>query len=295
MSDYFKVFTASDGTEIQYVDIGSGKPLLYVHGFGGSSEVQIPIFNALKDKFRCICFDQRGYGKTEGREKAGIVQSAKDAKEFIEYLNLDSVVYLGYSMGAIIMFAYINMFGCQYLERAIIGDSSPKLISDDTWDCGLYQGWYTAEQAQKDLLTMQNDYDSFNLYFTDQAITKHTKDDPRDFITAPDLREVIKKKAGAAVATVEALLSVSPEQQKSNILYWKSICELDFRDTLPKITVPTAIFYADPGSIYDPRVAHYMAEHIPDAKLYCYKDCTHMAKNEKVDQFISNIIKFSEV
>jgi len=292
MEDYYKVFKASDGTDIYYVDIGSGKPLLFVHGFGGSSQVQIPIFRKLSDKFRCICFDQRGYGKTEGREKAGIEQSARDAYELLEYLKLDSVVYLGYSMGAIILFDYVKKYGCKHLERVIIGDSSPKLINDD---CGLYQGWYTKEQAEKDLETMKDNYINFNLYFTDQTITKHTKDDIRDFVVSPDLREVIMEKAGASVATVNALLSVTPEQEQSNILYWKTMCMGDYRDILKNITVPAAIIYADPGSLYDPRAAKYMAENIPDAKLYPYMGCTHMAKNEKEEQFVSDIKEFSNV
>ena len=110
-----KTFTTSDGAEITYVDIGSGQPFLFIHGFGGFIELQLPLFEQLKTNFRCICFDQRGFGKTPASGEMGIYQSARDVKELLEFLQLDNVLVLGYSMGAAVLFAYVEQFGCRYL------------------------------------------------------------------------------------------------------------------------------------------------------------------------------------
>lgn len=293
MGIQFQHFTASDGAEIHYIDMGTGKPLLFVHGFGGASEVQVPIFERLKDKFRCLCFDQRGYGRTAGAGNMGIFQSARDAKELLEHLGIEDAIFLGYSMGAGVMFAYVEQFGCLHLDRVIIGEMSPKIINDDTWHFGLYQGWYTQEQYEKDLQTMKSNYQVFNTYFAVQTFFKHTPEEVRDFDSGNiDVEEMLNS-AEAGRATLEALLMVKPEQEASNILYWKSMAENDFRETLKKINVPAAIFYAVPGSIYDARAAFYMDGVIPVSKLYRYDDCSHMAKNERMDQFIEDIGAFA--
>lgn len=294
MEDFYHKFIASDGTEISYVDMGEGKPLLFVHGFGGSSQLQIPIFELLKNNFRCLCFDQRGYGKTSANGEVGIYRSAKDAKELIEYLGIEDVIFLGYSMGAAVMFAYIEQFGCAHLAKTIIGEMTPKVINDENWHFGLYQGWYTKEQLEKDIYNMENGkYDEFNIIFAVQTFFKHTPDEKREF----DLKNIdissLLEKAGAGKPTLEALLTVSEEQKKSNVIYWKDMTKADFRETLEKITVPTAIIYAVPGSIYDQRAAKYMEGKIKNSTLYRYDDCTHMAKNERLEQFIANINEFS--
>jgi len=294
MENMYNTFVSSDGTAIHYVDFGKGKPLLFVHGFGGSSELQLPILNMLKANFRCICFDQRGYGKTSDNGEIGLHQSARDTKELLEHLQIHDAVFLGYSMGAGVLFAYVEQFGCQYLERVIIGEMTPKLVNDDTWHYGLYQGWYTQTQFEKDLQTMKDDYASFNTYFAVQTFFQHTPDEVRDFDAGKVNINVVLDKAGAGRPTLEALLSVSPEQESSNSLYWESMGKNDFRDILKKISIPAAIFYADPGSIYDPRAATFMSKNIPDATLYRFENCTHMAKNERLDQFIYSIKAFSQ-
>lgn len=289
----FTSFTAKDGTEIFYVDIGEGPPLLFLHGFGGSTVLQLPIFERLGSVFRCVCFDQRGYGRTAGAGSPGVVQSAHDALELIEHLNLERVILLGYSMGAAVAFAYIRDFGCRRLGKLIIGDMSPKMINEDGWDLGLYQGWYTRERYTCDLGHMQGGrYDLFSTYFVSQLVTKSRPQDVRDFTIGPDTVAEARKHAGAAAATVDALLHVPPEQIPHNILYWRSMAEDDFRPVLPTIKVPTAIVYAVPGSLYDEAAAHYMRRQIGEAALYPLTECTHMAKNEKQAEFVAIVKAF---
>ena len=294
MEQYYHSFQASDGAQIQYLDIGKGKPLLFVHGFGGSSRLQMPIFQLLKDQFRCLCFDQRGYGETKAVGEIGIFRSAKDAYDLLTYLDIKDAIFLGYSMGAAVLFAYVEQFGCARLDKVIIAEMTPKVINDETWQFGLYQGWYRQEQYEQDIYHMKNGaYDTFNLYFAVQTFFQHTPQEKRDFKTENIDVEQLLEKAGEGRPTLEALLTVTEGQKKSNTLYWQDMAKADFRDTLSKITVPAAVFYAVPGSLYDERAARYILGRIPGSKPYRYENCSHMAKNERLDQFIENIREFS--
>lgn len=66
--------------------------MIFSHGYGGDAEGFREQFEEMSEQYRCIAFDQRGYGKTPLTESAGLRQSARDMHDLIEYLKLDHVV-----------------------------------------------------------------------------------------------------------------------------------------------------------------------------------------------------------
>ena len=104
-SDFkIETFHGDDGAEIRYVDVGSGKVMLYIMGFGSSIESQAPFIEAMQEKGRIIAFDQRAFGMTPAFGEMGIHQSARDAKALLKLLKLEEVTLFGYSMGAAVIF-----------------------------------------------------------------------------------------------------------------------------------------------------------------------------------------------
>ncbi|MDD9148180.1 alpha/beta hydrolase [Sporolactobacillus sp. CQH2019] len=296
MSVDYKVFTAEDGTDIYYIDFGKGTPIVYAHGFCGSTEQDLSMFDLLKDQFRCICFDQRGYGKTEGRGEIGIQQSARDITSLLKHLGIKNATLLGYSMGAAVLFSYVEQFGCDRVERIIIGDMTPKIINEDNWKFGLYQGRYTRDHYESDLKNIRNNYEQFILFLVEQIVAPN-KTSLRNFdYDLNELKNRIIRNIGAGgTEMINAMVGVLEEQKKSSYFYWKSMCEPDFRGTLKNITVPTAVIFADPGSIYYTRTAEYIASQIEDAVLYRMRSCTHMAKNDKPKEFVCYIRDFCKI
>lgn len=130
--------------------MGSGNPLIFLHGFGGSIAGETGLINAFKDEYRCIAFDQRGFGNTPGTDNACVEQSARDIRDLIDSLGLEDVILFGYSMGSHVVFSYLDQFSTGGLSAVIIGDMTPKLVNDEAWKLGLYQGWYTQDLYEKD-------------------------------------------------------------------------------------------------------------------------------------------------
>lgn len=291
-----KVFLASDDTEISYIEIGEGRPFLWIHGWGGNAERQIPILEGLcKHHFRCICFDQRGCGETPATDSMGVPQSARDAKELLEHLKIDNAIMLGYSMGAAVLLSYIEQFGTLHLSRIIIGEMTPKPLNDDGWRFGLYQGWYTKEQLDRDLYNMEHNYQEFALCFAEQTIFLHTPDEPRSFDVDDKYKECVYQKAEKTGKRelLDYFMMVPAGNQRANRIYWETCDNHDYRLAVDKINVPVGLFYANPGSIYDPHAAYWMATHIKDVTLYCFDSCTHLANLEKPEEFIRRIIEFA--
>lgn len=291
-----QTFHGTDGAEIQYVDAGSGKAMMYIMGFGSSIESQAGFIEAMQEKGRIIAFDQRAFGMTPAAGEMGIHQSACDAKALLEYLRLEDITMFGYSMGAAVIFSYVRQFGTAGISKVIIGDMSPKLINEGDWKLGLYQGWYTREMFEKDLQLIKTDYKHFALIVAEGLLFQNDPENVRDFSgTAEDIRARILSKRNDLIAQVliQGMVDVSEEHAKANYYYWETMAGADFRDVLPAINVPTVIMYDDPGSGYSPAAAEYMKAQIPDAVLMPMYDCTHMAAAENPKQWRGCIEKFA--
>lgn len=81
-------------------DRGSGPPIVFLHGFlmdGRMFESQV---EHLKDRYRCITVDTRGFGRTEwDGEPFTLYDVADDAFALLDELGLESAVFFGMSQG----------------------------------------------------------------------------------------------------------------------------------------------------------------------------------------------------
>ena len=86
---------------IHFVDEGSGKPIVLIHGAFGSLEDWAPISLILKDNFRVIALDLRGHGKSPPiGGKCSLDIMALAVNDVINHLKLGKYVLVGTSLGA---------------------------------------------------------------------------------------------------------------------------------------------------------------------------------------------------
>ena len=52
--------------KIHYRDVGAGFPIVFLHGYTGSTRNWALTVPALRDRFRCISIDLPGHGQSEG-------------------------------------------------------------------------------------------------------------------------------------------------------------------------------------------------------------------------------------
>ncbi|MCB9790752.1 alpha/beta hydrolase [Candidatus Nomurabacteria bacterium] len=88
------------GTTCYYKEIGSGKPLLLVHGWGGSSQSLLSLAKRLKDSYKVYMLDLPGFGKSEAPKSAwGVDEYSAFVSEFLEQVIKTPVIYFGHSFG----------------------------------------------------------------------------------------------------------------------------------------------------------------------------------------------------
>lgn len=56
----------------------------------------------------------------------------------MEYLELEGVSFVGWSMGSYIIWEYVRNYGCQNVENLCFIDMTPKLLTDEEWKLGLF-------------------------------------------------------------------------------------------------------------------------------------------------------------
>lgn len=120
----------SSPAEIYYEDLGSGHPVVLIHGYplsGTSWEKQVPVL--LAAGYRVITYDRRGFGKS-GHPSSGYNYDtfSEDLKELLTTLDLREFTLVGFSMGSGEVARYIGNYGSRGVKHAVLIAGIPPLL-----------------------------------------------------------------------------------------------------------------------------------------------------------------------
>ncbi len=89
-----------NGTDIRYEDSGGDGPaVLFSHGFLMDHTMFDAQVEVLSDEYRCIRWDERGFGDTHAPGPFSYWDSADDAIGLLDHLGIDRAVLVGMSQG----------------------------------------------------------------------------------------------------------------------------------------------------------------------------------------------------
>ena len=122
---------AEPSTDIHYIDVGAGKPVVLIHGWPLSHSMWEHQINALVDAgFRCIAYDRRGSGHS-GKPSGGYDYDtfASDLNDLMVALDLKGATLAGFSMGGGEVARYIGTYGTERVAKAmLLGAVTPFLL-----------------------------------------------------------------------------------------------------------------------------------------------------------------------
>ncbi len=96
-------FADVNGQHIYYEDSGGNGPaVLFSHGFLMDHEMFDAQVEALSGEFRCIAWDERGFGQTECTGDFTYWDSADDALALLTHLGVEQAFFVGMSQGGFI-------------------------------------------------------------------------------------------------------------------------------------------------------------------------------------------------
>jgi non-heme chloroperoxidase len=256
---YLKIHD-SEGNEpvkIHYQDLGSGAPVVLIHGWPSSLEMWEYQVNDLVDAgFRVISYDRRGFGKSS-KPYSGYDYDTltDDLRALLEALNLYEVTLVGFSMGGGEVARYFSRYGGNRVSKVVlIGAVTPFMLKTKDNPDGIDQSVF-----DKMTTAMKEDRIDFLDTFGKQFFGVNLIKKP---VSTPYL-EYFRQLA--SVASAKATQECA-----------KSFATTDFRADLPLISVPTLIIHGDSDKTVPIEASgERTATLIPDNKFIRYEDAPH--------------------
>ena len=122
--------TTEDGTHIFYKDWGSGRPIVFSHGWPLSADdwdAQMMFF--LGHGYRVIAHDRRGHGRsTQTAEGHDMDHYADDLATLTAHLDLKNAIHVGHSTGGGEVVHYLARHGESRVAAAAIISAVPPLM-----------------------------------------------------------------------------------------------------------------------------------------------------------------------
>ncbi|MGX1134947.1 non-heme chloroperoxidase [Streptomyces glaucescens] len=233
-----------------YEDRGAGRPIVFVHGWGGSGEVWDYQVLDLAHQYRVITVDLRGHGASDKPWGTyDYTLFCRDLKTLMDHLQLEDVTLVGWSMGGHIGLKFARTIGAP-VRRLVITGSGPRFLQAQD---APYGGAADSADALCEAIidahteTVAGLYGN-NFHRTDLDATRDR------FI-----------RIGLQVPTFVALSS------------FQALLAEDLRPDLPEIAMPIAVFAGRHDLIWDPAWSEYVAKSAPNASLTYFENSGHVA------------------
>jgi len=257
------------------VDIGSGPPVIFIHGLSGCWQnwlEQIPLF--ARDH-RVIAVDLPGFGHSEMPvEQISISGYADAIDELMEKLDIDAARIVGNSMGGFIG-AEMAIEHPARIERLVLVAAAGLSI-----------------ESIRTERTKGVRHRAENLIFFSLA---HVVSRSHQVALRPRLRAALLMTVAAHPTRLPGPLAAqqvlgSGKPGFSDAL--EAMCRYPLRDRLEKIACPTLILWGDKDILVPVKDASVFEELIPDSRKIIYTDTGHVSMMERPARFNSDVKAF---
>ncbi len=256
------------GTTLFVEDIGSGQPVIFLHGWPVNHRMFEHQMATLPEKgFRFIGVDLRGYGQSD-KPASGYDydRMADDLRVVIDTLELKDAVLCGFSMGGAIAIRYMAKHGEKGVSRlALLGAAAPVFTQRDDFKFGLPKENVDdlILGAYADRADMLKDFGG--LFFGKEPSTHFNS-----------WFHSLGMQAGPH-ATIESA---------------RTLRDADLRGDLSAISVPTAILHGRNDEICPFDLAEQMEAGIANATIIPFEESGHSLFHDEREKFNETIIQF---
>ncbi len=261
-----------DGASMAYADEGAGAPILLVHGWAAHRDFFRDLRQRLARSHRVLTPTLRGHpGVGQGSAPLTIETLAEDIVHFADRLDLRGVAALGWSMGAMALWAAAPRLGAR-LERLIVEDMSPRLVNDTDWRCGL-AGGYGASDVAVTMNEIKADWPAYVSRFA-----------PRMFAAG------VRAERPELVDWAAAEMSKASSASMASL--WASMAAQDFRDALTRIAQPMLVIHGAESQIYPDGATRFVANAAPNAEHVVISGAGHVPHLEAPEAFFHHVEDF---
>lgn len=272
-------FVTSDNVNLAYWEAGAGKPLVFIPGWSANGAMYFHLMYLLSKHYHVYVLDVRNQGLSEKADYGNrIARYAMDVKEFGEHLELAQADYCGWSMGASVMWAYIDLFGTRGIRTLSIIDQAPSIYCHADWteQERLDAGAFTTSPER--MIASYTGAGTSNMLISGTRVLERAVD-----LSSPYFHNVLS----LAQAVVDDDMAYTAQ-----VLFDHTTN--DWRDVIrTKIDMPTAIFTGEYSDWLHSQ--HWMSTVIERSQLHVYtkaEDGDHFLAFKNPEKFTADLTRF---
>jgi len=267
-------FTTKDGTSLYYKDWGTGRPVVFSHGWPLSSDAfEDQMFVLAAKGFRCIAADRRGHGRSSQPWNGNDLDTyADDLAELMAHLDVKEAVHVGHSTGGGEVVRYIARHGSKRVSKAVlIGAIPPLMLKTEKNPGGLPMEVF--DQIRKGVLADRSQF------FYDLTMPFYGYNRPGAKVSE-GVRESFRLQ-GVTAGMPACYFCI------------KAFSETDQYEDLKKVEVPTLVIHGDDDQIVPiANSAVLTAKLVKNAKLVVYKGGSHGICTTEKDRINADLLEF---
>ena len=253
---------------------GSGRPVVLIHGWplsGESWSEQVPALTAAG--YRVVTYDRRGFGRSD-KPLTGYTYDTltEDLHSVLEGLDLTDVTVVGFSMGGGEVARYFSKYGAERLHSVVFASAVPPfLMTTPNNPAGPLSLTEAAKMTAALTANQEKFYDDFTTqFFSVDGELKVTEEQRQQALAL-----ALQSSKVAALACMAAFGAT------------------DFRDDLPKVSVPTLVIHGDgDGTVpFEGSGARTHAA-IPGSELYVVAGGPHGVNVSHADEWNRVVLEF---
>jgi len=253
-----------DNIKMAYTDVGSGRPVVLIHGYPFNRSLWNEQIAALSSSYRVIAPDLRGFGESDS--SAGVAtmnRMAQDVALLLDHLSIARATLGALSMGGYVTLAFYKQFAPR-VRALILADTR---ATPDTEEAKQTR----AQQAEKALAEGMAG-------IADTMLPK---------LLTP---ETVSKRPEIVKRVRDMMLKTKPEGAAAAL---RGMAEReDLTSLLAKITVPTLILVGAEDAITPVADSEKVNELIANSRLVVLENAGHVSNLERTEQFNEALLEF---
>ena len=253
---------------------GDGRPVVLIHGWPMSGESWSAQVDALQSAgYRVITYDRRGFGRSD-KPLVGYTYEtlSEDLAALLDGLDLHDVTLVGFSMGGGEVATYCARMGVTRLRSVVFASSvTPFMLhTKDNPD-----GPLSVKDAAQMAASLAKNQDAFY----DQFVTDFFSVDGELKVSDDQRKAALDMCHRAGKAAALACMS--------------SFGKTDFREDLPKVTVPSIVIHGDSDATVPFKGSGKRThEALPGSRLNLIAGAPHGVNVSHADEFNAALLDF---
>lgn len=253
-----------NGITINYRDEGEGEPVIFIHAFPLNRKMWDEQVAVVKDHFRVIAIDLRGFGDSDAPEGVcEMLQMAADVRELMKDLSIDSATLVGLSMGGYVSLAFYRAYP-EAVRAMVLADTRATADNEE----GREKRMKSAEKAEsKGAAAIADD-------MVPVALADATRETRPDIVKR--MRTITEENSPRGIASAQRGMAA----------------RLDSNDLLGKMKFPVLIIVGSEDKLTPVKDSEALRDAIQGAEFKVIEGAGHLSNMERPEEFNAVLMDF---